>query len=111
MSATFYLFLIVLGLVGAGFYVVLFVREVPGFAEQRFGKLEPLPEDVGKWRADTESDAARAAEREGLRREIRHWYDSDQNRLLLQARYRSADTNEIVRVDPDVVVRRKRVRG
>lgn len=111
MSTLFYLFLVLLGVVGAGLYSWLFVREVPGFAEQRFGKLEELPTDLGKWRPDEESAEAEAARAEGLRREVRHWFDSDSGKLLFQARYRSTETNEIVRSDPDAVVKRKRVRA
>jgi hypothetical protein len=110
MSLLFYGFLLLIGLVGGAFYLTLFMREVPGFAEQRFGKLEELPDDVGKWHPD-ESAEGRAAEMAGERREVRHWFDSDSNKLLFQVRYRSLETNEIVRADPDLVVKRKRVRG
>jgi hypothetical protein len=111
MSLLFYGFLLLLGLVGGAFYLTIFMREVPGFAEQRFGKLEDLPGDLGKWLPDTESERGRAAERAGERREMRHWFDSDANKLLLQVRYRSLETNEIIRSEPDVVVKRRRVRA
>ncbi len=107
----FYAFLVLVGLVGVALYVTLFVREVPGFSEQRFGKLEELPPDVGKWKPDPDSPEGRAAAAEGLRRETRHWFDSEKNRLLFQARYRSAESNEIVRVEPDQLVKRKRVKA
>ena len=86
------------------------MREVPGFAEQRFGKLEELPPDVGTWRTDTESNQAKQAASEQLEREVRHWWDSDKGKLFLQVRYRDATSRAIVRVDPDVVVKRRRVR-
>lgn len=110
MTTLFYLFLVLLGLLGGAFYLAIFVLHVPGFAEERFGKLEPLPPDLGKWRPDTESNEARTAESDGLRREVRHWFDSDKKRLYLQARYRSVETSQVVRSDPDVLVKRKRVR-
>jgi hypothetical protein len=108
--AVFYVFLVVVGLVGVALYVTLFVREVPGFAEQRFGKLEDLPADTGKWRQDPDSPEGKAAAAEGLRREVRHWFDSDKNKLSFQVRYRDAETNEIVKVEPDVAVKRKRIK-
>ena len=111
MTTLFYLFLVLLGLLGGAFYLVIFVLHVPGFAEERFGKLEPLPPDLGKWRPDTDTDEAKRAERDGLRREVRHWFDSDSERLYLQTRYRSVESGEVVRSDPDVQVKRRRVRG
>jgi hypothetical protein len=110
MRALSYIFLLVVGVVGATLYVVLFVKEVPGFAEQRFGKLEDLPPDVGKWRTDSESEEARKSAESGLQREVRHWWDSDARKLFLQVRHRDTKTNEIVRVEPDVVVKRRRVK-
>lgn len=110
MRPLFYVFLVLVGVVGATLYVVLFVKEVPGFAEQRFGKLEELPADVGQWKTDSESEEARTAESSGLLREVRHWWDSDRAKLLLQVRFRDAKTKEIVRVDPDVIVKRRRVK-
>jgi hypothetical protein len=107
----FYGFLVLVGLVGVALYVTMFFREVPGFAEQRLGKLEALPPDLGKWKRDDESNEAKAAERDGLIRETRHWFDSDKNRLLFQARYRDAGSRAIVRADDDVVVKRKRIRA
>jgi hypothetical protein len=86
-------------------------REVPGAVEQRFGVLEALPEDIGKWKADTESDEGKAAAARGLRRESRLFHDAQANRLLRQVRYRNQATNEIARVDPDEVVKRKRIRS
>ena len=111
MRAVFYGFLVLVGLIGVTLYVTMFIREVPGFKEQRLGKLEELPADLGKWHRDQDSTEAKAAEAEGLIREVRHWLDSEKNRLLFQARYRDAKTNEILRADDDVVVKRRRVRA
>ncbi len=98
------------GIVGVSLYVTLFVRLVPGFKEQRFGKLEDLPEDLGKWKEDTDSEEAARAQREGLKREVRHWHDSQNEKLYLQSRYRSLETNEIVRADDDVPIKRRRIK-
>lgn len=106
----FYVFLVIVGVIGVGLYVTMFVREVPGFKEQRFGKLEELPRDVGKWKADTDSPEAERAKGEGLKREVRHWLDALTEKLYLQVRYRNIESNEIVRTDDDVEVKRKRIK-
>jgi hypothetical protein len=106
----FYVFLVIVGVIGVALYVTMFVREVPGFKEQRFGKLEELPPDLGKWHVDSDSAAGLAANDEGLKREVRHWLDSGTEKLFLQTRYRSLETNEIVRVEDDVEVKRRRIK-
>jgi len=110
MLPVFYVFLVVIGLIAVGLYWVLFVKVVPGFKEQRFGKLEELPADLGKWRNDQESSEAETAKQKGLKRQERYLFDSEKNKLLYQVRYRDAESNEIVRVEPDVVVKRRRVK-
>lgn len=106
----FYVFLVIVGVIGVGLYVTMFVREVPGFKEQRFGKLEDLPSDLGKWKEDTGSTVGARAKEDGLKREVRHWLDSQTEKLYLQVRYRSLENNEIVRTDEDVEVKRKRIK-
>jgi hypothetical protein len=112
----FFVFLIVVAAAGIAFYLVLIMREVPGAAEERFGRLEELPEDLGKWHVDEESPEGASARSRGLRREERLWLSEKSGffsgqRLLRQVRYRSAETNEIVRTEPDQVVKRKRIRS
>jgi hypothetical protein len=108
-------FLFIIGLVGLVFYIVIIQSEVPGAVEQRLGVLEALPEDVGKWKVDDTSEDAKDAISKGLRREVRIWHDPNagvfrKNQLVRQVRYRNAATNEIVRVEPEEVIRRKRVK-
>lgn len=104
------MFLVIVGIIGVSLYVTMFVREVPGFKEQRFGKLEELPPDLGKWHPDSDSSEAARAKHEGLKREVRHWLDSQSEKLFFQVRYRSLETNEIVRVEEDVEVKRRRIK-
>ncbi len=98
-------------------YLGLMLREVPGFAEQRLGKLEALPPHIGKWRTDEDSPEAETAAKEGLRREIRYMYDDAASlfapggKLTCQVRYRDAETNAIVRAEPERVIKRKRVKA
>jgi len=112
----FFVFLIVVAAAGIAFYLVLIMREVPGAAEERFGRLEALPRDLGKWRVDEQSSETAAAKARGLRREERFVLVEKSgffvgSRLLHQVRYRSLETNEIVRIEPDQVVKRKRIRN
>jgi hypothetical protein len=108
-------FLVMVAAVGALVYLLVVHREVPGAVEQRFGVLEPLPFNVGKWSIDAESEEGRAAAERGLTREERLFHDPSggflgRERLVRQVRYRSRATNAIVRVDPDVPVRRRRLK-
>jgi hypothetical protein len=109
-------FLVAIAFIGALFYVLVIYREVPGAVEQRLGVLEALPEDLNKWKADDDSEEGKAAVQKGLRREVRIFHDPrgggllGGGRLIRQARYRNRATNEIVSVEPDEPVKRKRVR-
>lgn len=109
----FYLFL--LGVAVAGGIIYLFVAGLfPGLKEERFGVLEPLPPNLGKWEADSESGEGRAAAAQGKKREVRLMFQEGgllgAGKLTRQARLRDARTNEIVTVLPDEVIKRKRVR-
>ncbi len=106
----FYLFLVLVGIAGIGVYVLFIFNLVPGVQDERLGVLEPLPPNVGQWAAETESAEARAAARDGLVREVRHFFYENNKKLVLQVRYKQKDTGEIVRVEPERTVKRKRVR-
>ena len=106
----FYVFLLICGAIGIGLYLVVMFNLVPGMAAERLGVLEALPTDVGKWKEDAESEAGRAAAGEGLVREVRHYHYEASGRLVLQVRYRDKKTDEIVRTEPEEVVKRRRVR-
>jgi hypothetical protein len=111
----FYAFLLIVAVTGIGIYVTLIFHLVPGAAEDRLGVLEDLPPDIGVWKADDSSPEGIAAAAEGLSRQVRifhqptaGWFGSE--RLIRQARYRDRMSNEIVRVEPDHVLKRKRIR-
>ena len=106
----FYVFLVLVGIAGVAVYVLFIFNLVPGAQDERLGVLEPLPPDVGRWSADADSVQGRAAVREGLVREVRHFFYENNKKLVLQVRYKHKDTGEIVRVDPEQPVKRKRVR-
>jgi hypothetical protein len=107
----FYVFLLALAALGIGIYLIVFLGNVPGAAEERLGVLEPLPPDVGKWQEDLASPGAKAAGEQGLKREQRLFFDESSGRLLQQVRYRNPENDEIVRAEPDRVVKRRRRRS
>ncbi len=106
----FYVFLLIVGVLSIGVYVLFMLNLVPGAAEERLGVLEPLPPGTGTWTADDASPAAEAAAKEGLVREVRHYFYEAEKRLVLQVRYRDRDTREIMRVNDEQIVKRKRIR-
>lgn len=106
----FYVFLLICGAIGIVLYLVIMMNLVPGAAAERIGVLEALPSDVGKWKEDVESEAGKHAASEGLVREVRHYHYEANGRLVLQVRYRDKKTDEIVRTEPEEVVKRRRVR-
>jgi hypothetical protein len=106
----FYVFLMLVAALGVGVYLAFIFQNVPGVKEERLGRLEPLPADVNTWKDDVASEPARRAAAEGLKREVRLFYDEGRNRLFEQTRYRSLVNAEIVRVDADRPVKRRRTR-
>lgn len=98
-----------IALIGGLIYLFFIVNTVPGAKAERLGTLEELPENVGKWRVDEDSEAALAAKSEGLVREARYFYHEDCQRLALQVRYRDERTGKIARVEPEVSVPRRRI--
>jgi hypothetical protein len=107
----FYVFLVLVGMAGLGVYVLFIFNLVPGVQAERLGVLEPLPPDVGSWKVDETSEAAARARSEGLLREVRHFHYEATGKLVLQVRYKEQESGDIVRVEPDQPVKRKRLRA
>jgi hypothetical protein len=106
----FYVFLLIIAALGACGYVALFLSHVPGAKEERFGRLEPLPDDLGNWKTLNAGPDAEAALGQGLLREERFLaHERDRKRLIKQVRYRDLTTNAIVRIDPEQIFVRERL--
>jgi hypothetical protein len=110
----FYLFL--LGVAAAGGLVYLFIAGMyPGLKEERFGVLEPLPPELGKWQLDPDSEAGRKATADGKKLEVRYLFEEggllSSGKLLRQSRLRDGATNDILTVLPDEPIKRRRVRA
>lgn len=108
----FYVLCLVVAAIGVALYLLVIFRAVPGAVEERLGALQ-LPEGVGVWRKDFDSEDGRRALADGMEREERFWVDEGGwtgTKLFRQVRYRAVATHEIVRVEPDVRVRLERVK-
>lgn len=108
MLAVFYLFLLIVAALGVAGYLAFFFSNVPGAKEERLGALEALPPDLGKWIEGAEPGP------DGLLREQRHLFQEatglGAGKLILQVRYRDPSSREIVRVEPEQLIPRRRVR-
>ncbi len=102
---TFYVFLLIVAAVGALAYLALYFSHVPGAADERLGELEDLPKSLNEWVEDEQPSE------DGLICERRHLMpDTFASRMTLQVRYRDPATRDIVRIDPEVTIKRRRVR-
>jgi hypothetical protein len=107
-------FVVIVAALGVVIYLTVVLRAVPGAMDERLGRLEDLPPDVGTWVTDAVSSEALAASKEGLVRETRTLLEGgglfSRECLVRQARYRDGDGGKIVRVDPEQRVPRRRLR-
>lgn len=105
---TFVIFMVLVAAAGTAVYLLFFMSHVPGAAEERWGTLEPLPEGVGDWQRDAAPGA------DGLLREQRvlsgESMGMSAEKLIVQVRFRDAETKKIERILPEQVVKRRRIR-
>jgi hypothetical protein len=111
-----YLMLLFVGIAAVSVYLLVVFREVPGAMTERWGELEGLPEDLGEWTLDADSEAALEARQRGLEREVRTWREPGagwfgRDRLVLQVRYRNVGSGEIESSEPDRVLQRRRLKS
>lgn len=107
-----YLFVVLIGGLGTIAYLAIMLNAVPGAAEERFGKLEDLPENLGQWVTDETSTEGAAFTAQGKRLEVRYLLEPGglfkAQVLVKQMRVRDAASNEIVEVRPELRSRRRR---
>ena len=89
-------------------FAVYFTSQGTTPGEFLFGKYEPLPDDVGTWK-EANGDQVPSLVRE--ERLLLPGGRAGTGHLLHQVRYRDPATREIVRVEPERRVRRRRLRG
>lgn len=111
-GAVIYGLLVFIALAAIALYLLVIFRAVPGAVDERFGRLEDLPEHLGKWLPDEESEEGKRALTEGLRREVRVFHEDGLlgSKLTKQVRYRNIETNAIDRIEPEVRSRRRRIK-
>ncbi|NLE85478.1 MAG: hypothetical protein GX607_03670 [Myxococcales bacterium] len=106
----FYVLMLLFAVAGIAAYLLLFLSHVPGAREERLGEYEPLPENLGRWTVVVGGEPGQASGDEGLVREERLLLQEGGRRLIKQVRYRHPETREIVRVDPEELIVRRRLR-
>jgi hypothetical protein len=89
-------------------FMVFFTAQGTGPVDFFLGRLEPLPNDLGIWR---ESGAAAESNLVREERYVLPQSDSNANYLLHQVRYLDCVTGDIVGVEAERRVRRRRIRN
>jgi hypothetical protein len=110
-----YLLLAVIAVAAVAVYVLVVFKEVPGAISERWGELEGLPANLGEWTPDEASPQALVARERGQAREVRTWRELGggrfgRDRLLLQVRYRDLTSGAIHSSEPDVELKRRRIK-
>jgi hypothetical protein len=108
-----YLFILGVAALGTALYLLIMYSSIPGAVDERLGALEALPDHLDEWIADQGSPEGQRAAAEGLVRESRVIHIPAQGifgreRFATQVRYRSVETQRVVRVEPETRVARKR---
>lgn len=107
------LFVCIVAVIGFGIYLTVVLRAVPGAVDERLGKLEDLPAQLGKWVLDETSATAKLADERGLVRETRVLLEPARGlfggeQFVEQARLREGQGGRIVEVEPERRWSRKR---
>lgn len=107
-----YLFVVIIGGLGTLAYLAIMFNAVPGAADERLGKLDPLPENLGVWKFDDSSTEGADLAARGKRLEERYILEPGglfkPQVIVKQVRVRDAATNEIEEVRPETRTRRRR---
>jgi hypothetical protein len=110
-----YLFVVLIGGLGTLAYLAIMLNAVPGAIDERLGKLEELPENLGVWRQDESSTEGAALAAQGKRLEERYLLEAGglfrRQTLVKQTRVRELASNDIVEVRPEERSPRRRRQG
>jgi hypothetical protein len=105
-------FVILIAALGAGLYLTIMYSSIPGAVDERLGKLDALPDNLGLWTPDTDSEAGKLALAKGKRREVRTLYEPGgllrRHCLVIQGRLRDVQSGEIEDIEPEQRVTRRR---
>jgi hypothetical protein len=108
-----FVFVVLIAAAGTGLYLTLMYGSIPGAVDERLGKFEPLPANLGQWLIDDESELGRRRIALGRVREVRTLYVQSDGLIggrhfLIQARTRDVLTGEVVDVEPERRAPRRR---
>lgn len=110
-----YFFVVLIGGLGTLAYLAIMFNAVPGAIDERLGKLEELPENLGVWQHDETSPEGASLASLGKRLEVRYLLEAGglfrRQTLVKQTRVRELTSNEIVEVRPEERSRRRRRQG
>jgi hypothetical protein len=112
---TIVIVLLVAAALGTSVYLAIMYSSIPGAVDERLGKLEDVPQDVGKWVTDTESELGKQALAKGKQRETRTLHERgglfQRETFVRQARTRNPETGEIETVEPEQRAPRRRLKS
>lgn len=107
-----YLFVVIIGAIGTIAYLSIMLNAVPGALDERLGKLEDLPPNLGEWQTDESSAEGAALLQQGKRMEVRYLLEQGglfrRQAIVKQSRVRDAATKEILEILPEERNRRRR---
>jgi len=89
-------------------FAVYFTSQGTTAGEFLFGKYEPLPDDIGVWKQIHGDQTLGLIQEERL---LLPGGRTGAGHLLYQVRYRDPATRDIVRVEPERRIRRRRIRN
>jgi hypothetical protein len=98
-------FVVAVAALGFVLYLTVMFSSIPGAVDERLGKLEELPSDLGTWVVDRTSEAGQRALASGKQREVRTLHEPGgllkRPTLIVQGRLRDLQTGEIEDVEPE----------
>jgi hypothetical protein len=109
----YFFFVVLIGVLGIAIYLTVVLRAVPGAVDERLGKLEDLPANLGEWVDEGEQSLEGISgtvlrERRVILEPSKGLFGRET--LVEQVRYRDGKGGKIVRIDPERSWARRRTR-